>query len=536
MFEALPLPVTVSGGRGEAFEPSIADLERVLAELEGELAVQLMGADAHDAGAAETAEAGHCVDEELGDVAALALEAATCPPGPRLASLLAWLRDRPLDEPARVDFLVGVERLERWAASLRMPVLRQHLGERVLPVRGPDDTAGFEQRGRVAEVAVALECSESAVQRQWGQAREVAGPRPALGDALTCLASGELSSAHLAVLVEETVELSDDDAREVARRVVGKAAGRSPARFRQICRRAVAAVDEEAAARRQRGAAKERSVRWWPERDGMARLEVYAPAPDVLAINDALDRLAGPREADDPRSLAARRVDALVALCLGIPPARGAGAPCAPVGSLASDDEGAGRTSGDAEAAPQAGAGDAAARRGCPPYVPTVPVQAQIVIDLATLLGLADHPAELRGYGAIPAGTAREWLTEASTWRRLVVDPVDGHLLDYGPSVRLAPGRLRAFVAARDQVCTFPGCGRRAESRGVEVDHHPPWRADGTGGRTSAEQTAVLCAHHHHVRTHGGWQLLRREAGDASWRSPSGRDVECPRPAALPPV
>ncbi len=48
------------------------------------------------------------------------------------------------------------------------------------------------------------------------------------------------------------------------------------------------------------------------------------------------------------------------------------------------------------------------------------------MIDLPSLLGLADNPAELVGYGPIPAALVRDRAAEAD-WRRMVVDAVTGH-------------------------------------------------------------------------------------------------------------
>ncbi len=139
----------------------------------------------------------------------------------------------------------------------------------------------------------------------------------------------------------------------------------------------------------------------------------------------------------------------------------------------------------------------------------------------------------LRGYGPIPAGLAREWLTQATTWARLVTDPVTGHLLDYGPTVRFAPHPLRRFITTRDQTCRFPHC--RAPAQHAEIDHHPPWRHDGTGGHTSARDTHALCAHHHHLKTHGGWTIHHRDHAHTVWASPNGRLITTQTPPALSP-
>ena len=379
-------------------------------------------------------------------------------------------------------------------ASLSLPALVDHLGGHLEPDWAPLSWQAQEQRGRVVEVAKVVESSESWVQTRWWLARETAGPLRATGAALR---EGEISERHALALVESVALLSDEQAVEVEQRVLSRAGGRNASRFRQLCRNAVHAVDADAVVRRHREKVTERSVTWWPEEDGMAGLRVYASAPDVMAIYGALDVLAGPREADDPRTVGARRLDALLALCLA---------------AVVPD---------DASDRCRVGVLKARAPR----------VEVQVVVDLATLLGLADNPAELVGYGTVPAGVARDWLGGAQTWRRLVTDPVHGHLLDYGPSVRFAPDELRAFVQARDRCCSFPGCARRAHR--AEIDHHPPWRPDANGGRTSAEQTAALCDFHHHLRTHAEWTLVERRHGRSRWRSPSGREYEEAPPRVL---
>ncbi len=64
--------------------------------------------------------------------------------------------------------------------------------------------------------------------------------------------------------------------------------------------------------------------------------------------------------------------------------------------------------------------------------------QVQFITDLPSLLGLADNPAELLGFGPIPAALVRDRAAQAD-WRRLVVDPVTGYLLDYGSVIYRPP-------------------------------------------------------------------------------------------------
>ncbi|MDP1876103.1 MAG: HNH endonuclease signature motif containing protein [Actinomycetota bacterium] len=147
-----------------------------------------------------------------------------------------------------------------------------------------------------------------------------------------------------------------------------------------------------------------------------------------------------------------------------------------------------------------------------------------VVIDLATLLGLRDDPATLPGSGPIAADEARDLLATlppdaALTIRRLVADPITGHLLDAGRTRYRIPDPLRAFITARDHACRFPGCARRADR--CEIDHAQPWDDHGT---TSRGNLGALCTRHHQLKTHAGWQITTStDDGTCTWQSPMGR-------------
>ncbi len=73
-----------------------------------------------------------------------------------------------------------------------------------------------------------------------------------------------------------------------------------------------------------------------------------------------------------------------------------------------------------------------------------VDVVVNVVIDLDTLRGEADRVALLDGQ-PVPGEIGREVAKFGSWWRRLVTDPVDGHLIDFGRAQYL-PEKLRRFV------------------------------------------------------------------------------------------
>jgi hypothetical protein len=235
----------------------------------------------------------------------------------------------------------------------------------------------------------------------------------------------------------------------------------------------------------------------------MAELRVVAPAPDIQMIWQVLTILAGATDTTpvtDPRPIGARRVDALTRLCLE------AVAPTPTPTPAPASAPAAAEPAGDLVRLP---------RR------PHIPTQAHIVVDLPTLAGLANHPAELVGYGPVPADIARAWLTDATSWRRLVTDPATDQLIDLGPVVYRPPPGLDAYIRARDRTCTFPFCHQPAHR--CDLDHAQPHQADGTGGHTSAHNLGALCRYHHRIKTFMGWTPHIQPDRTVIWESPTGR-------------
>jgi Domain of unknown function (DUF222) len=145
------------------------------------------------------------------------------------------------------------------------------------------------------------------------------------------------------------------------------------------------------------------------------------------------------------------------------------------------------------------------------------PVELHVVTDLPAMLGLAESPAELLGYGTIPGSVARSLAGDAN-WRRLIVDPVTGHLLGYGHTVYRPPQELKNFLVARDKVCRFPGCSMAAER--CDQDHGSPYDK---GGDTSSCNCHSVCRRHHILKTTGGWTLECHGEGSLTWISPGGQ-------------
>jgi hypothetical protein len=157
-------------------------------------------------------------------------------------------------------------------------------------------------------------------------------------------------------------------------------------------------------------------------------------------------------------------------------------------------------------------------------------VEVQVTVPADTLLGTSDQPGHLAGYGSIPAALARRIAHDPrAVWRRLLTDPVDGRLLDYGRTTYRPPVGLDDHIRARDVTCRFPGCQHPA--RRCDLDHTEAYPA----GPTSEHNLGALCRHHHRLKHETTWTLEQHQ-GTFTWTSPTGRTyTRAPEPIADPP-
>jgi hypothetical protein len=167
--------------------------------------------------------------------------------------------------------------------------------------------------------------------------------------------------------------------------------------------------------------------------------------------------------------------------------------------------------------------------------------QALVLIDLATLLGLADNPGHLDGHGPITADLARK-IAADSMLRRLVLDPLTGKPVDLGRHSYRLSRAMRRWIDVRDRTCRFPGCSRRAIY--CDADHDVEWSQ---GGDTSCDNCGLLCRRHHNYKTSKAWDTERLDNDDVRWASPHGLtwvaeasdyqdDYDVPLPQQPPPA
>ncbi len=197
--------------------------------------------------------------------------------------------------------------------------------------------------------------------------------------------------------------------------------------------------------------------------------------------------------------------------------------------------------------------------------------QVQVVVAADTLTGASELPAHLPAGGPVDPGTVRD-LAARVPWRRLVAhadtgvllhrdtallpppptdfpatdspsgdprlprlltDPVQHVVLDYGTSRYRPPAHLRDHVITRDATCIGPACHHPAV--GVQLDHTINYKDTDRRSRrgrpgeaarvgvTADHNLGPLCVRWHNAKTHGNWRLSQPQPGLFIWTSPLGR-------------
>jgi hypothetical protein len=140
-------------------------------------------------------------------------------------------------------------------------------------------------------------------------------------------------------------------------------------------------------------------------------------------------------------------------------------------------------------------------------------------VDLTTLVGLAENPGELAGYGPVISDIARQVAEQQqkTKWSWSVTDPDTGQTIHTGVTRRRPTASQRRHVEARNRTCIFPGC--RMPATNSDLDHRIPWAQ---GGPTTVDHLDPLCRHHHVLRHRAGWKRYPLPGGDHLWISPLG--------------
>ena len=464
-----------------------------------------------------------CAEEQI-------IELLHQPGGYEALGHLISIKPESLTNAGRIDYLAALEKQNSWLTSLIQQATLAIAGAE--PSESENMWEGVDESER-EDVAVALRLSASTAQSRIDVARVLSNHLPATCEAL---ASGDISPSHATLIARETSEaikrgISTEDLYLIENKALAHAEFHTPSQVGRKIRALIAQVSPETFEESVAIARDTRSVRMYPESDGMATVIALLPAEDAQTVMLAINSLIGLKSSKsfdkkcypafnstkshylresltssllthqygsdingnpdeiramemidgDVRSMEMKRADALAEIC-----------------------------------------GDILARLSEDYQPHRRPVSVNITMDLPTALGLAENPAELAGYGPIPASVARV-LSSDGKWRRFITDPVSGNLLDYGRETYFPPQHLVDFLTARDRTCRFPSCSQPA--RVSDIDHAQPWEE---GGVTSAANLGLLCRRHHRMKTHDGWKLESFEDGSCRWITPQGREIFVP--------
>jgi hypothetical protein len=317
------------------------------------------------------------------------------------------------------------------------------------------------------------------------------------------LAAGDLTVTHAAVLASGTQDLPAPTVA-AAEPVLLEAARRlDPPRLRRLVAHLAVVADPDAAeaqSQRQHG---RRGLWVSPTLEGMVAVDGLLEAEAGATLLAALAPLAHPTSAEDDRSGAQRRADALVELA---------------------------RRTLESGRLPQTGG---------------VRPQLTVTVELASLLGQAGLPGGDGGVaGPLPAETVRRLACDAALTRVLVTrhphqHPAEGlaarlraavallppalggaptQPLEVGRATRVVTAAQRAALAVRDGGCVFPGCDR--PTAWCDAHHLRHWLH---GGPTDLANLALLCRTHHRAVHEGGWHLHRHAHGELTVTPPHRR-------------
>jgi len=295
-----------------------------------------------------------------------------------------------------------------------------------------------------------------------------------------------------------TALLDPEEARAAEAMVLGRAGRLTPGGLRAAIARAVMDVAPEKARKRREAAARDARVQRWAEDSGNAALMGRElPPAEVLAADQRITAWARQlRQAGLEGDMDVLRARAYLDLLLG--------KDSRPGQDTAGREDGGGpqgpRGGGPGSAGPDGPAGPPAAG----PHASAVPAgfagRINLTIPLATLLGLADRPAEIGGIGPIDPTLARDLARAAAshpktTWCVTVTDQ-DGHAIGHG--------------------CARPEPKSHARRRGKPGKPGPPGGLDpprGTGDTPGTGFSFTVMSQHGPPGGYGAWKLRTGASG-----------------------
>jgi hypothetical protein len=323
------------------------------------------------------------------------------------------------------------------------------------------------------------------------------GPLTGTAHALT---AGDISVAHAAVLAAGTADLPPRTAAEAEPVLLDTARRLDPPRLRQVVTHLREVADPDSAHSRAERQHQRRGLWAAPTLEGMVAIDGLLEPEAGETLLAALEPLTRPTAAEDDRSGAQRRADALTELA---------------------------RRALESGRLPQTGG---------------VRPQLTVTVELASLLSQAGAPGGDGGWlGPLPAETTKRLACDATITRVLVTrcgrdDTDDDHdhgdgdgtaagdlaarlraaitllppalggaptqPLEVGRATRVVSAAQRTALAVRDGGCRYPGCDR--PPAWCEAHHLVHWLHRGA---TDLANLVLLCRAHHRAVHEGGQRL-----------------------------
>ncbi|WP_155845099.1 HNH endonuclease signature motif containing protein [Arthrobacter sp. 135MFCol5.1] len=454
---------------------------------------------------------------------------------------------------ASLEGLEVLARIEAATAAAKVRMIALH-AEAATLLEAPPAGAyreSAQEMTMVAEIACVLTIGERAASALLGQAHALTTTLPA---ALDALQAGTISWQHARAVVDETTGL--DPARAAAlvahffdpedpNPARGAAPGDLvPSRFRRKVRAWRERTFPESLEERHAIGVADRRMEYRPDVDGMAWLSLYLPGDTACAVwNKASAVARGLQGPGEGRTLTQLRADVAAALLMG---ARAGGAAVAGSNPAAGSNPGAAGDASNRDASNPGAAGDVGHDAGRSfdagngphtedgnPYavdlsrIPTPRADVLVTVPVFSLLGLTDEPADLDGFGPIPASMARRLVADgAGSFYRVLVDPRDGAPLEIGRTSYRLPESMKRWIRMRDGRCTFPGCSNHTQDN--ETDHLTAWQHGGTTGISNLGQ---LCPKHHRLKHSSTWTPTPATMNEPpGWTSPAGRHYPAEQP------
>ena len=472
-----------------------------------------------DSGVDELASTECNVETNTGaELGSRVLALLTAHPGIETLGGLVDIDPNDLNQGERIDYLTALERQSAWLQAVMQRAIIAVAGAKASASEKIWDGVDDAER---EDVAAALRLSGSTAQMRIDVARTLINHLP---NTCSALAMGEISAAHATVIAKETAAAIRDGLSEFAiyqieESALAHAEFHTPGQVANKVRTTIAQLAPQEFEVVVDRARETRRVSCYNEADGMATVVAILPAHDAQTVMKSIEAyILKMNEIDEAKqknlSKVWKNTSNISHTSNKSDESDNSREATSPWSLLSADNKRA-----DALTAILS---DALAHNVDEVRSHRRPVTVNVTIDLPTLLGLAENPGQLSGYGAIPASVARELASDA-TWKRFITDPQTGNLLDYGREKYEPPQALVDFLLARDRTCRFPGC-RQPTSRS-DIDHANSWES---GGETKAENLGLLCRRHHRLKTHGRWGLVSNADGSCLWTSPAGKKYFVP--------